>query len=262
MASNSILGSPTSVTPLAIGMGIGALFLSYLAVSTFLTWYRLRSFPGPFLASFSYLWLLRADISGDNGRIRHEMSKKYGPVTRIGPRELLVSDIDQIKRSTGARGTYKRSVWYRDTRVNPYHPMVFNLMDTAEHDRRKAKLMVGYSGRDNLSMEAEIDGVVREFVACVRDRYAAAPFRPLDLATYTSYFTLDAISKVAYGKSFGYLARGDDIHGYLKTMRTTLPTMPATSDIPALGSFFGSTFFLNLFGPKITDKRGFGVLMK
>lgn len=48
----------------------------------FLTWlvdpHGLRSFPGPWLARFSDLWLGRVAQQGHRSEVVHEMHKKYG----------------------------------------------------------------------------------------------------------------------------------------------------------------------------------------
>ena len=40
--------------------------------------HRLRSYPGPFLAKFSDLWLGRVSKGGHRSEVVHEMHQKYG----------------------------------------------------------------------------------------------------------------------------------------------------------------------------------------
>jgi hypothetical protein len=160
-------------TPLTITLLLGILFLTYQTISTLLLWYRLRKFPGPRLAAFSYLWQIRTDLSGRMGDIFLETAEQYGPVARIGPRELLVGDPAILRRITSARATYTRGSWYADQRLDPYTPNMVNLTDTAEHDRMKARILGAYSGRDNASLEGDIDGVVVELVDRIRDGMSA-----------------------------------------------------------------------------------------
>ena len=56
------------------------LLLTALAIVAygFRTWYRLRSFKGPLLASFSDLWLIRSTISGSSHLDFFEVTEKYG----------------------------------------------------------------------------------------------------------------------------------------------------------------------------------------
>lgn len=88
---------------LTLGVAVG-----YYLVSAFITWYRLRDIPGPFLASFSYLWLANVAKSGKQFWIYRDMYKKYGPLIRVGPNELSTDDPELIRRMNGARSSYGR----------------------------------------------------------------------------------------------------------------------------------------------------------
>jgi hypothetical protein len=62
-------------------------FLSLLCVGVFIAqcigaWYRLRHFKGPFLASFSNVWLMRAVTSGRMHLDYWEANQKYGTLCR------------------------------------------------------------------------------------------------------------------------------------------------------------------------------------
>jgi benzoate 4-monooxygenase len=57
-----------------------------LTLVHFLIWlidpHGLRSFPGPWLARFSDLWLGRVAQQGHRSEVVHEMHKKYGKLTQ------------------------------------------------------------------------------------------------------------------------------------------------------------------------------------
>lgn len=95
--------SPGALLLVAVGLAI----VTYIA-SAFTTWYRLRHIPGPFLASFSYLWLARVAKSGRQFWIYRDMYKKYGPLVRVGPNELSTYDPEVIRKMNGARSSYGR----------------------------------------------------------------------------------------------------------------------------------------------------------
>lgn len=48
----------------------------WYAVTAFISWYRLRGIPGPFLASFSYVWLARIATSANQEELYRDMNKK------------------------------------------------------------------------------------------------------------------------------------------------------------------------------------------
>ena len=54
----------------------------------------LRHIPGPWIAKFTRLWLLRAINSREYQRINVESHRKYGSVVRISPNEYSIDDPD------------------------------------------------------------------------------------------------------------------------------------------------------------------------
>ena len=54
----------------------------------------LRHIPGPWIAKFARLWLLRAINSREYQRINVGLHRKYGPVVRISPNEYSIDDPD------------------------------------------------------------------------------------------------------------------------------------------------------------------------
>ena len=62
----------------AIAAVIGLVTIAYYSRR----WYRLRDFKGPWLASFSEVWLARTALSGSFHTILMEASKQYGATLR------------------------------------------------------------------------------------------------------------------------------------------------------------------------------------
>lgn len=93
---------------LALGTSI---FLG-IAVSTVVSWYRLRHIPGPWLASVSNIWIIRAATSKRLSEAFEEVGRSYGPLVRIGPNQILTSDADFLRKTGAVRGAYTRSQWY------------------------------------------------------------------------------------------------------------------------------------------------------
>ncbi len=54
----------------------------------------LRHIPGPWIAKFTRLWLLKAINSREYQSINVELHKKYGPVVRISPNEYSIDNPD------------------------------------------------------------------------------------------------------------------------------------------------------------------------
>ncbi|OAA66530.1 cytochrome P450 [Niveomyces insectorum RCEF 264] len=241
---------------------LGTTAVLYYVAAAVVAARRLRAFHGPKLASFSYLWMARTALSGRMGEIYYrDATLRYGPVARIGPIDLITSDPVLIRRLSATRTPqYRRSSWYEPNRLDPYEHSMFSLRDDAAHDRLKMRTAAAYAGRENPALEAEVDAVLAQLVRVLRTRYARRRL-PCDLATLAQYFTLDSITKVAFGQSFGFLEREEDIHSYMQGILDVAPVMQMCGEIPALAAVVASPLMLKLAGPKLTDKKGIGRLM-
>lgn len=52
----------------------------------------LRDIPGPLLAKFTRLWLLRAIYTRKYHEINSQLHQKYGPIVRLAPNEYSIDD--------------------------------------------------------------------------------------------------------------------------------------------------------------------------
>ncbi len=76
-----------------------------------------------------------------------------------------------------------------------------------------------------------------------------------------SYFTLDSLSKIAYGHAFGYLEVDADFSGYIKLIEDTTIILALGSDVEWIGKLLFSDFVAKLAAPKPTDPTGPGVML-
>ncbi|KAI1411109.1 cytochrome P450 [Hypoxylon sp. FL1857] len=241
------------------------LIIGWYVSSAVYSWYRLRHIPGPFLASFSYLPLAWNAMTGKQLESFGSGSKEYGSLFQVGPKELLSDDPEVLRRLSGTKSKYWRSEWYLGARFNPYHPTMFMMLDPIPHDKIKAQVLPGYSGRDNPSVEADIDAQVDSLIDLIRRKYITTPgtggYRPLNLARTASFFTLDVISKLSLGQEFGCLETDSDQHRLSESFDEAMPFVSLTADVSWARDIMYSTLGLKLFGPKETDSRGMGQLM-
>ncbi|KAI1211765.1 cytochrome P450 [Annulohypoxylon truncatum] len=242
---------------------IAGLLFVYFVYSRVLAWYRLRHVDGPWIASFSYLYMSWVTFSGKQAANYRKLNQKYGSLVRIGPNDLITDDPDLIRRMNGARSKYRRSSWYNAMRMDPYLPSLFSTMDTDEHDKLKAQLSFGYGGKENPTIEADIDEQLASLMALIRRKYLSddRQLRPMDFAHRINFFTLDALTKIAYGRAFGYLTTDTDVYGYIESAEVQVPVLVALADVPWLERVFFSEPVLNLIGPKPTDEKGTGKMI-
>lgn len=250
--------------PLILG---GISILVWYSISTAVSWYRLRHIRGPFLASISNLWIVRASTSTRLSEIFEDVGREYGPLVRIGPNQILTSDADFLRKSGAVRGTYNKSAWYVAFRWHPYIDSTFNIEDRLVHDKRKSQISTAYniSGREVDLIEPSIDEQILVMMDLLRTKYLPSEENPLppllDFSELSSYLTMDVITRAAFGHEFGNMKTDSDVTGFLTEVREAWPYVSLVNEWPALRFIMYSRIYLSLFGPKVTDKKGFGKIM-
>lgn len=252
-----------SCHPYVIG---GITIILWYVISTAVSWYRLHHIPGPFLASISDLWMMRASTSTRLSEIFEQLGQEYGSVVRIGPNQVLVSDPSILRKVGAVRGTYHRTPWYVAFRWHAYADNTFNLTDPVAHDKRKSQVAISYNirGREVDLIEPSIDEQVLVMLDVLRKKYLPTPENPrpplLDFSEMSSYLTMDVVTRAAFGQEFGHMKTNSDVTGFLGNVRAAWPMVSLVTEWPALRSILYSKVYLSLFGPKVTDKSGVGKL--
>ncbi|KAH8892824.1 cytochrome P450 [Thozetella sp. PMI_491] len=241
-------------------LGAGA-FVIYYTLSSIVSWFRLRHIPGPFLASFSYLWLMRNNFLGISSTQLVGL-KKYGSVVRIAPNYVLTDNVAAIRRISAARSKYGRDAWWRALRIDPRQDNMLTTVDTPFHDHLKAQTANAYNGRDHVDIEGGIDTQIAVLKDLIRRHYLSTPteIRRADLVRLVRFFTLDSVTALAYGEPFGYLRANTDLFEFNQQMEDMVKPMAVMVDTPILRTIVNSPLAPHMM-PKITDKKGLGRLI-
>ncbi|EPE02891.1 benzoate 4-monooxygenase cytochrome p450 [Ophiostoma piceae UAMH 11346] len=251
----------------------GSILLATYFVITYIRAYRhLSHIPGPPLAAWTDLWLVRGQLSGQLNFTLLNVNETYGSLARIGSNWVVCSDPNELRRIWGVRSNYKRAYWYRGLRIDPYRDSTFSTLDDTVHDELRSKLLPGYGGKDVDNLHDIIDEQVAGFVKLIEDKYlsvtekqaTALGIKPnhviVDLARKVQFFTLDVISSLAFGKSFGYLEADADKFGYIKTTESTVPVLMSTAILPWFVDTIQSPR-LRWMMPNIRSMVGIGTVM-
>jgi hypothetical protein len=107
----AILGdvTTTKILQLALTIPLGYILLNAVYRRYF---HPLAKYPGPFLASITRWWMVNEIWSGKHEEHIRELHKKLGPIVRIGPNEVAISDPQAVKviYSTGGGFTKGNSI--------------------------------------------------------------------------------------------------------------------------------------------------------
>ncbi|KAI1104502.1 cytochrome P450 [Jackrogersella minutella] len=260
-----MLSSLNAIGSLSLGSacaGLAGLFIVWYATTAFKAWYRLRHIPGPFLASFSYLWMMKSILLGTLDKDFSEL-RKYGPLVRTGPNSIVTNDPEILRKIVVARTKYTKNEWFAAATFAPGHRTMITILDNFSHDKLKAKTASGYNGRENPDLEVAVDHIIGHFVEVVRRKHltTAGRVRTVDFARLSRYLTLDIITRLAYGEAFGFLDCDGDLFGYTGQVDTLLKAQNLAQEIPIFRQIVFSHLFFRLFGPKPGDEVGVGRIM-
>ncbi|KAH9212789.1 pisatin demethylase [Leptodontidium sp. 2 PMI_412] len=232
------------------------------AAQTVGAWYRLRHFKGPFPATFSNIWQVRALLNGQMNFEVLEANRKYGSLVRIGPNMLVTDDPALMRKMNAVRSPYRRSDWYTGLRFDPTRDNVLSQMDEDTHTELRTKMAIGYAGKENEIFEHSINHNVLALIKLIDSKYITTntEYRPMDFGRKAQYFTLDVISHVAYGKPFGFLDTDTDLYQYIATSEKAVPAAMMVTIFPWLNYVLTSSFMKSLL-PSATDAIGFGKII-
>lgn len=95
-----------SIWPLAPWVALGLLIVT--ALSYLITAVRpgIRHAPGPFLARFTNWWRVAQVVKGQYPQKLLELHKKHGPIVRIGPNQVSISDPQAVPQVYGFTAKY------------------------------------------------------------------------------------------------------------------------------------------------------------
>ncbi|KAF2213508.1 hypothetical protein CERZMDRAFT_120796 [Cercospora zeae-maydis SCOH1-5] len=278
MASSLILDVPPSPAVL-----VALLLVFYLIYTHGFSSARLSHIPGPWYTSHSTLALLYWIFTGSAWSKYGHLCQEYNSnLIRIAPGHLITGSVKTWKKIYSSSSTpsktssssspsshpptsgYPRSDWFNAMRFVPNQDNTLSQRSEKLHASLRAKLASGYSGKEVPSLERDIDTQIRSFIALIERKYLSnfhqqQPIhKPLDFARKSNFFTLDVISSLAFGESFGDLVDDADHYGYLEQMEKGITLINLMAVLPRLYRFLETTRILALVGPSERDDLGLG----
>ncbi|KAH4074020.1 hypothetical protein HBH70_113370 [Parastagonospora nodorum] len=248
------------LTPLNIVL----LLLSYFPV-TFLYqiihyrfFHPLRHFPGPFWASVTRLWIAYHNVQRDECEIELALHKKHGPVLRITPTLLLVSDATKLPE------VYTRQANKSDHYVTGSFGEQESLFNMKEHKihAHYRKIAAGpYAFSNVKKMEPLIDHRISEWLAKLTSRFAETG-EEFDFAPWAVYMAYDIISEVGFGAPFGFVESGSDVGGLIQGFHDGLVPFGLMARLWPFTNFIKKTPLGKYLIAKPEDDSGIGMLMR
>ncbi|KAI5866698.1 cytochrome P450 [Durotheca rogersii] len=241
---------PTSVYIICLLFGAWVIHAAW-------SWHRLRHIPGSIWISHSKLWQVRAQMSGKWYLELRKVGNRYGDLFRIGPNQVMTTDVGAIRRMAHPKSRYTRSPFYRTFRFSPAQDHTFSLLDEREHRRRRTVLAPGYASGPHV--EACVDRQCAALVDLIERQFISTPreHRPLDLTATSLFFAMDCVGDLAYGRPFGCLDLGRDVHGFIRWNEAFFNVAIVVANFPWLTALLSRLPFGGLY-PSALDADGVG----
>ena len=150
----------------------------------------LRKIPGPFLARLSPLYLRIIDMSGNRTRTIHNLHRQYGSTVLIGPQEISVSDIENVKDIYGQHTNFIKAPVYESLSMPPIG--VFSMRDKTQHSKRRRLLSHAFSQSNLLDSEQLIQTQISRLIEVIR----SSGGEPLDMLKLFRLAAFDIVGKV------------------------------------------------------------------
>ncbi|KAI5810775.1 cytochrome P450 [Pyronema omphalodes] len=185
-------------------ISLASTFITTLTISILLHrafFHRLRHYPGPFWARITKFYAVRkAWISPRSYEQTAELHAKYGPIVRVGPRELSILDAAAIPAIYGSTSACIRGPFHNLTSPEG-KGNIFNTRDKATHAvKRRA-----WDRALNTTSVASYTPRVEALVSLLLRRLAEAQGEPVDWTRLARFLAFDIIGEIGLGRSFGGL---------------------------------------------------------
>lgn len=248
------------LTPLNILFAI-ATCLAFSTLYQFI-YYRffhpLRCFPGPFFASFTRLWIAYHNVLGDECELELALHRKYGPVLRITPTLLLVSDATKLPE------VYNRQA----NKSNHYitgsfgeQESLFNMREHKVHAHFRKIAAGPYAFSNVKKMEPLVDQRIAGWLAKLSALFADTG-KEFDFAPWAVYMAYDIISEIGFGAPFGFVESGSDVGGLIQGFHDGLLPFGLMARLWPLTNFIKKTPLGKYLVAKPSDNSGIGHLMR
>ncbi|KAK2029143.1 cytochrome P450 [Colletotrichum zoysiae] len=179
-----------------------AVICLYFISNVFL--HPLRKVPGPWMSTISPLWLWYHSYIGDETTAIEQLHSVYGPVVRIAPNDVDISDGVALAPVYSEKGGFLKAPYYANFDFDG-HPTIFSTLNPAYRSIRAKAVMSMFSPASiRQEGDAILQSSVKRLVAHIKEQ--ASNGRPVNMLTMGRCLALDAVTEYLLGKPYGAIA--------------------------------------------------------
>ncbi|KAL4967440.1 cytochrome P450 [Aspergillus stella-maris] len=168
----------------------------------------LHTLPGPFYTSYTSLLLKWHYLRGRRMHYVHRLHARYGPIVRVSPSEISVSDPADVKTVHRIGTPFLKDETFYKRITRPDIENLFNTSDPGFHSQRR-KLFSGQMSQFELH-RPEIESLItaRVDLAISRMTLELKDTRKIDILQWFVFMATDIIGELCFGDSFRMLELG------------------------------------------------------
>ncbi|KAL7276059.1 hypothetical protein RUND412_000975 [Rhizina undulata] len=225
-----------------------AFIVAYYVLRAFKRRYlsNLRNVPGPFLASISRLNKVREVLSGVTEKTQLELHRKYGPIVRIGPNEVSISDPAAIPIIYDNAATFIKTDFYAIFGFpTPKDTNTFSQCDPDLHRQMKKNVASAYSMTSVVQLEPFVNSTIALFMKRMKE--CCERKNPINLVQWYQWYAFDVIGELSFSRRFGFLDECKDIGGTCKMLDSFIAYTSAVAMVPEMHNWLLNNPLLKLF---------------
>ena len=220
----------------------------------------LRGFPGPMFASISdiprllIVWTWRPQI------IQRELHQKYGPLMRLGPNFLSISDPAAIPVIYGFHGGFVKGDFYSTfSNVSKGKPVetMFTVRDERLHQNLRRPVAHAYALTTVKDYEQFVDSTARVLFAKLH-RFTESG-TACDIGKYLHWYAWDVMGEMTWSKRLGFLDEERDIEGMIQKAQGRIEYVSLVGQMPWLDWWLYKNPVLNFVQTKTSFLVQFAV---
>ncbi|EMC91356.1 hypothetical protein BAUCODRAFT_117766 [Baudoinia panamericana UAMH 10762] len=166
----------------------------------------LHAIPGPLICKLTSLWTYYHSYFGDESTRIDELHKRYGPIVRIAPNEVIISDGAALAPIYVEKGGFSKAPCYANFDIEG-HATIFSTQNPEYRSVRSKAVVPLFSMTSIREGQSAIESCVDRFIARLKREAAesrkANRQRPVNVLNLTRSLALDAVSSYLFGRAFG-----------------------------------------------------------
>ncbi|OJI96369.1 hypothetical protein ASPVEDRAFT_78143 [Aspergillus versicolor CBS 583.65] len=227
----STMATHTNIWRLAGSILVMVVLRSAWVVVYRLFFHPLAKIPGPTLASATFLYSTWYNLVGARFYLHIErLHEKYGPIIRITPNEIHLSDPENCEKIYFVGSRYAKDPIFYDAFGTK--KSVFITSTPEAHRIKRAALNPFFSRKKVLDLEGIVHEKAQKLVARMKKAFESSD--GIDLHHGFRAISIDVITDYAFDNSYNFLDEEDFGVGFFNSIRAIGPALWFFQQFPAI----------------------------